>query len=104
MWKYRNNSVGGRFGITVPLHGGRKAAISSKGASHAEKTFGAMTSPDGDSSVSILMMGDKAQQWINDVCNDHLHRQNIWFSIKVQLWPHVGYGICSLMATLSELE
>ncbi len=71
--KYRNNSIRGGFGITVPLPGGRKVAISHKGVSHAEKTLGAMTSPDGDSSASILMMQDKAQQWINDVCNGHLH-------------------------------
>ncbi len=103
-WKYGNNSIGGRFGITVMLPGGRKAAISHKGVSHAEKTLGAMISPDRDSSASILMMQDKAQQWINDIRNGHLHRQNVWFSIKVQLWPPVGYGICSSMATLSELE
>jgi hypothetical protein len=88
----------------LPLPGGRKAAISHKGVSHTEKTLGAMTSPDGDSSASILMMRDKAQQWTNNVHNGHLHRQNVWFSMKVQLWPCVGYGICSLMATLSELE
>jgi hypothetical protein len=85
----------------VPLPCGRKVAISHKGVSHTEKTLGAMTSPDGDSSVSILMMWDKAQQWINNLRNGHLYRQNVWFSIKVQLWPRVGYGICSLMATLS---
>jgi hypothetical protein len=62
VWKYGNNSIEGRFGITVLLPGGRKAAISHKGVSHAEKTLGAMTSPDGDSSASILMMQDKAQQ------------------------------------------
>jgi hypothetical protein len=72
-WKYGNNSIGGGFGITVPLPDGRKAAISHKGVSHAEKTLGAMTSPDGDSSASILMMRDKAQQWINDVRNGPLH-------------------------------
>ncbi len=104
VWKYGYNSIGGGFGITVPLPGGRKAAKSHKGVSHAEKTLGAMTSPDGDSSASSLMIQDKAQQWINDVCNGHLHRRNVWFSIKVQLWPRVGYGICSLTATLSELE
>ncbi len=103
-WKYGNNSIRGGFGITVLLPGGRKAAINHKGVSHAEKTLRAMTSPDGDSSTSILMMWDKAQQWINDVCNGHLHRQNVWFSIKVQLWLRVGYGICSSTATLSELE
>jgi hypothetical protein len=63
-----------------------------------------MTSPDSDSTASISMMQEKAQQWVNAVCNGHLHRRNVWFSLKVQFWPRVGYGLCSLMATLHDLE
>jgi hypothetical protein len=32
-------------------------------------------------------MQEKAQKWINDVRNGHLHHRNVWFSLKVQLWP-----------------
>jgi hypothetical protein len=71
----------------VLLPGGGKAAISHKSITHAEKTLGAMTSPDGDSIASIRMMQDKAQQWINDVHGGHLHCCNIWFLLKVQFWP-----------------
>ncbi len=63
-----------------------------------------MTSPDGNSTASIALMQEKAQHWINAVCNCHLHRQNVWFSLKVQFWPRVGYGLCSSTATLEELE
>ena len=35
---------------------------------------------------------------------EHLHRRNIWFSLKVQFWPCVGYGLCSTTATYHELE
>jgi hypothetical protein len=103
-WKYAKNNIGGNFGITVLLPGGGKAAISHKGISHAEKTLGAMTSPDGDSSASIQMMRDKAHLWINDVRSGHLHQRNVWFLLKVQFWPCIGYCLCSLTATLSELE
>ena len=77
---------------------------SSTRASPAEKTLGAMTSPDGNSSASITMIQEKAQTWIFAGCNGHLHRHNIWFWLSVQFWPRVGYGLCSSTATYRELE
>ena len=90
--------------MTAPLPGGKVATIDHKHANHAEKTLGAMTSPDGDSSASLQMMQEKAQQWINAIKNGHLHRRNIWFSLKVQFWPRIRYGLCSSTATFYELE
>ncbi len=49
-------------------------------------------------------MQEKAQKWINAVRNGHLHQRNVWFSLKVQFWPRVGYGLCSATATLDKLE
>jgi hypothetical protein len=63
-----------------------------------------MTSPDGDSAVSIQMMQEKTQAWINAVRNGHLHHRNVWFLLKVQFWPRIGYGLCSLMAMFHNLE
>jgi hypothetical protein len=63
-----------------------------------------MTSPDGDSTASISMMQEKAQDWINAVQSGHMHHRNVWFSLKVQFWPRVGYGLCSSTATLHELD
>jgi hypothetical protein len=103
-WKYATNNLRGEYGIIVPLPGGSKAVISHKSVGHAKKTLGAMTSPDGNGSASIHMMQDKAQQWINDVCNGHLHCKNIWFSLKVQFWPHIRYGFCSSTAPFQELD
>jgi hypothetical protein len=93
-----------KLGITAPLLGGQNVPISHKNVTHAEKTLGAMTSPDGNSEANILMMQKKAQQWINAVRNGHLHRRNVWFSLKVQFWPRIGYCLCSSTATLQELE
>jgi hypothetical protein len=76
-WKYANNSERDNLGITVPLPSGQNVPISHKRVTHAEKTLGAMTSPDSNSAASILMMQEKAQQWINAVRNGHLHRQNV---------------------------
>jgi hypothetical protein len=103
-WKYAENNKNNKYSITVPLPGGGNAAIIHKSITHAGKTLGAMTSPDGNSSTSLGMMQDNAQQLINDVRGGHLHRHNVWFSMKVQLWPSVRYGICSSTATFQILE
>ncbi len=76
-WSYRDNSIIGDFKVAVPIPGGASAAIGHRPVTHLEKTLGAMTSPDGNSSATILMMQQKAQQWINLVRNDHLHHRNV---------------------------
>ncbi len=55
-WVYANNSLKGGFGVSVSLPGGSRAPIDHKSIDHAEKTLGTMTSPDGNSSVSIRLM------------------------------------------------
>jgi hypothetical protein len=103
-WKYRDNSILGNFGVSVPLPGGATAAIVHQPVAHSKKTLGAMTFPDGSSTGQIAMMQEKAQGWIDAVRNGHLHRQNTWFLIGVQFWPRVGYSLCSSTATYNELE
>ena len=102
-WCYADNTLRGGFGVYVPLPRGKEAPIAHKQVNHAEKTLGAMTSPNGNSKVSIQLMQEKAQSWINGVRSGHLHRHNIWFSLKVQFWPCVGYGLCSTTATYRKL-
>jgi len=103
-WHYADNKVHGDFGVNVPLPGGMEAPIAHKKVNHAEKMLGAMTSPDGKSVTSTAMMQEKAQGWIKTVRGGHLHRRNVWFSLKVQFWPWVGYGLCSTTSTFRELE
>jgi hypothetical protein len=103
-WRNADNTVRGDFGVNVPLPGGMEAPIAHKKVDHAEKTLGAMTSPDGKSVASIAMMQEKAQGWINAMRGGHLHHCNVWFLLKVQFWPRVGYGLCSTTATFRELK
>jgi hypothetical protein len=104
MWKYSNNSLRGDFGMTVPLPGEKEALMDHKSVDHAEKTLRTMTLPDGDSLASIRMIQEKDQIWINAVQNGHLHQRNIWFSLKVQFWSRIRYGLCSSMAIFQELN
>jgi hypothetical protein len=61
-WRYSENSTRDALRITVPLPNGSSELISHKKVSHAEKTLGAMTSPDSNSMASIAMMQEKAQK------------------------------------------
>jgi hypothetical protein len=63
-----------------------------------------MTSPDGNSQAAIKTMQEKAQKWANNVQNGHLLQHNVWFLLKGQLWPQIGYGICNSTATFQELS
>ena len=103
-WKYASNESNAALGISVPLPGGGSARIGHNSVSHAEKTLGAMTSPDGNSGATIRMMQDKVQQWVNDVRNGKLHRRNVWFSLKFQLCPRITYGLCSSTAKFDKLS
>jgi hypothetical protein len=104
VWKYKDSSINGRFGVTVPLPGGSSAAIAHLPISHTEKTLGAMTSPDGTSSSAIQQMQEKAQQCVDAVTKGHIHHWNVWFSWQAQFWPWVGYSLCNSMASYEELE
>ena len=103
-WSYASNNSKEDLRITVPLLGGGNTQINHKPANHAEKTLGATASPNGNSSLAIGMMQEKAQLWKHAVRKGHLHRHNVCFSLKVQFWPQVGYGLCSSTATLQELD
>jgi hypothetical protein len=103
-WSYASNEKNAELGVSVPLPGGGRAGIGHKPVSHAEKTLGAMTSPDGNSRAAIMMMQDKVHQWLTDVRNGKLHRRNIWFLLKFQLCPRIVYGLSSSTATFDELS
>ncbi len=104
MWRYAANKSKLELGISVPLPGGGSAGIGHKLAQHAEKTLGAMTSPDGNSRAAIMMIQYKAQKWVNDVHNGKLHQRNVWFSMKCQLVPKIIYGLFSSVAAKFEYK
>jgi hypothetical protein len=103
-WKYASNESNAALGVSVPLPGSGSAGIGHNSVSHAKKTLGAMTSPDGNSCAAVRMIQDKAQQWVKNVQNGKLHCRNIWFLLKFQLCPQIIYGLCSSTATFDELS
>jgi hypothetical protein len=103
-WSYASNETNTELGVIVPLPGGGRAGIGHKPVSHAEKTLGTMTSPDGNSRAAIMMMQDRAHQWLTDVRNGKLHCRNVWFLLKFQLCPRIAYGLSSSTAIFDELS
>ena len=102
--RYASNENKAEFGVSVLLPCGGSAGIGHKLVSHAKKTLGAMTSPDGNSCAAIMMLQDKAQQWVTNVRNGKLHCRNVCFSLKYQLWPRLAYSLCSSTATFDALS
>ena len=70
----------------------------------AKETLGVFTCPSGDASAQFLSMLQKGQNWIDRAAESNLQRRDILFVLDLQLWPRLGYGICSISATWKKLE
>ena len=70
----------------------------------AKETLGVFTCPSGDASAQFLSMLQKGQKCIDRAVESHLQRRDIWFLLDHQLWPRLGYGICSISAPWKKLE
>ena len=49
-------------------------------------------------------MQEKTQEWIDRAKEGKLRRRDVWFLLDHQLWPKVGYGLCSVTAPWKELD
>ena len=70
----------------------------------AKETLGLLMCPSGDASSQFLNMLQKGQNWIDHAVESHIQRRDIWFLLDHQLWPRLGYGICSISAPWKKLE
>jgi hypothetical protein len=49
-------------------------------------------------------MQQQGQKWVDQVKSGKLSHHNVWFMVDQQFWPHVGYGICNILATWDDLD
>ena len=49
-------------------------------------------------------MQEKAQEWLDRAKEAKLRRRDVWFLLDHQLWPRVGYGLCSLSTEWKMLD
>ena len=69
-----------------------------------KETLGVFVCPSGNARAQFLSMLQKGQRWIDHAVERYLQRRDIWFLLDHQLWPRLGYGICSITAPWKKLE
>ena len=70
----------------------------------SKKTLGVFTCPSGCFLAQLESMQEKTQEWIARTKEGKLRRRDVWFLLDHQLWPKVGYGLCSVTAPWKELD
>ena len=79
------------------MPGGEVAEIEHLGVDVAKETLGVKVCPTGAALAQFLSIKKKAQQWIDRARESKLQRRDIWFLVDHQLWPKLGYGLCSVI-------
>ena len=102
-WRYAAWENDEDMALGVPLPDGSIAEIELLSVDSAKKTLGVVTCPSGESKGSISQMQAKGKEWVESAKNGKMNRRFVWFSIERQLWPSVGYGLCSNTGSLREL-
>ena len=103
-WSYAANEEEEEYRLGVPLPDGSEAEIEHLAVDVAKETLGVWTCPSGDASAQFRSMKEKGQKWIDRARESHLQQRDIWFLLEHQLWPRLGYGICSIAAPWKKLE
>lgn len=104
-WAYAANEDNEELDIAVPMPDGSMVPIEHLSIDTGRETLGVYTAPSGKAASQIESMQDKSQEWIDRTKEGgYLRRRDIWFLVDNQLWPKVGYGLCSLSAPWKELD
>jgi len=90
--------------IAVPMPDGRSVPIEHLSVDAAHETLGVFTCPSGKANEQIKSMQQKAQDWLDRAKEGKLRRRDVWSLLDRQLWPKVGYGLCSLFAPWKDLD
>ena len=104
MWRYAANEENEELDIAVPMPEGGPVQIKHLSVDEARETLGVYTCPSGHVKAPIKSMQMKAQEWLNRAKEGRLRRRDVWFLLDHQLWPKVGYGLCSVAAPWKELD
>eukprot|EP00804_Cyclotella_cryptica_P019501 CCRYP_006665-RB/>CCRYP_006665-RB protein AED:0.69 eAED:-0.40 QI:0/-1/0/1/-1/1/1/0/366 len=106
-WSHSKLEEKEEYGISVLLPDGTRAPIEHLSVNEARVTLGMSSCPSGkadnalakekdDASLSPLMlMQEKALDWVGKAKNSGLSRRDLHFSVERKLWPKIKYGLCS---------
>ena len=104
-WAYSDNEQREDLEVTVPMPNGTMVPIDHYGVDEGKETLGVYTCPSGKAKPQLDSMREKGQEWVDRAKEGgSLRRRDVWFLMDHQLWPKVGYGLCSVSAPWRELE
>jgi hypothetical protein len=92
IWSYSNN----KLDLNLSTPEGHDVTLTSEEATHAVKTLGVLTAPNGGHAAQLLAIRDRTNHWIQKMKNGHLPASHVWLSYLHQLRPGVLYGLGTL--------
>ena len=103
-WRYDQNELYEEADVVVPLPDGSSVAIDNLSVDTEKETLGVLSCPSGKTTGMNNAMKKKAQEWVDEAKNSKLRPSNIWFMLDKQMWPRVGYGLCTNTSSFSVLS
>ena len=103
-WFYDKNELNEAFDMAVPMPDGNMVSIEHCSVETVKETLGNWTCPSGAAEETLKAMQEKAQAWVDRAKEGKLMRRDVWFLLDRQMWPGVGFGIGSCMASWKQLS
>ena len=82
--------------VEVPLPDGDSVRLTSKPATHVERTLGVLTAPCGGHAAQLAAIREKADTWTYRILNGHLSASHVWRSYTFQLRAQLLYALSTL--------
>jgi hypothetical protein len=90
--------------VEVPLPNGESISLTSKPATHVEKTLGVLTAPCGGHAAQLASICEKSDNWSYKILNGHLPATLVWRSYCFQLRARLLYALGTLTNDLASAE
>jgi hypothetical protein len=90
--------------VEVPLPNGDLVRLTSKPATHVERTLGVLTAPCGGHAAQLAAIREKSDGWAYRILNGHLPASHVLRSYCFQLRAQLLYALSTLTNNLSAAE
>ena len=78
--------------VEVPLPNGDSVRLTSKPATHVERTLGVLTAPCGGHAAQLAAIRENSDSWAYKILNGHLPASHVWRSYCFQLRAKLLYA------------
>jgi hypothetical protein len=90
--------------VEIPLPNGDSVRLTSRPATHVERTLGVLTAPCGGHAAHLAALCVKADTWTYRILNGHLPVSHVWRSYCFQLRAQLVYALSTLSNDLAAAE